>query len=116
MTPEEINAVIAGVCGFTVEQVTVCGWQDVTIKRHGKEVATIPDYFNDLNAIQSAIMSMGFGDSDEIAFIVALEEVSNPKGNDPFAVVCATAPQRSEALLRVLGKWKEPTTEQKGEM
>jgi hypothetical protein len=70
----------------------------------GKE---IPDYCGDLNAIQDAIFSQCWGDSDEVAYYEQLREICDPHNQDPFAVCCATAAQRAEALLRVLGKWRE---------
>ncbi len=67
----------------------------------GKEVVYL-DYVNDLNAIHEVEEKI-FNQSDWDTYIGYLIEIQ-PKDQSP---VRATARQRAEAFLRVLGKWKD---------
>lgn len=69
----------------------------------------LPDYLNDLNAMQAAVESLSGIEQD--TFSGELCRVVYP--SSPFQelatyeVVCATAAQRAEAFLRTIGKWEE---------
>lgn len=110
MTEEAQRIAIAEACGWVSEADRY--YEDKLAWRHPDRycrwaTGDLPDYLNDLNAIQSAIMSQGWGDSEEVDFIFALVNVCDPHKQDPFASTCATAAQRAEAFLRMKGLWVE---------
>ncbi len=95
MTDEQINAAIAEVCGWNNKPV---------VRTNGKGsvwVTEWPDYCNDLNAMHEA----------EKVLTDDQREVFYPRNlgawQSPFNVIYATARQRAEAFLRVMGKWEE---------
>lgn len=61
----------------------------------------LPDYCNDLNAMAEA---EGFGEDDLGEY---LENLAMVCAREPRVSELATAPQRAEAFLRTIGKWKE---------
>jgi len=75
------------------------------MKLPGAEDYLLPDYLNDLNAIHGAeaLLSLEHG----IDYVIHLGIVCGPskRGDHNFDLVHATAGQRAEALLRVIGKW-----------
>lgn len=126
MTPQEINVAIAEACGFfdIREDVTgFFGWRkgyhQPTTYYKAKENCTlspIPDYFNDLNAMHEAEKTLT--PNQQIRFIhnLGLEvlKLCPLAGDywmahelDCWTMSRATAPQRAEAFLRTIGKWKE---------
>ena len=64
-----------------------------------------PDYLNDLNAMHEAEWHISCGQKYDKYFKILNEVCENSKHqNDP---IIATAPQRAEAFLRAIGKWKK---------
>ncbi len=95
MTDEQINAAIAEACGWTPDNRGL-GW----LSPHGY-YAPEPDYCSDLNAMHEAEKTL----TDD------QREVFYPRNlgawQRPINVIYATARQRAEAFLRVMGKWEE---------
>jgi hypothetical protein len=76
----------------------------------------IPDYLNDLNAINHLIVSKILGNEElEKRFVVELNLILDRKADDETIAICeyemaqitASAAELSEALLRTIGKWKD---------
>jgi hypothetical protein len=95
VTDEQINRAIAEACGWNNKPV---------VRTNGKGsvwVTEWPDYCNDLNAMHEA----------EKVLTDDQREVFYPRNlgawQSPFNVIYATARQRAEAFLRVMGKWEE---------
>ena len=104
MTDEQINAALYGFCSDRpiTEWTAATGEWKVTI--------TDADYCQNLDAIHLAEMRLPSRlMSDYVQKIAAIqsEEYELPVQVMTWAVVCAPASVRAEALLRVLGKWKE---------
>ena len=105
MTNEQINAAIAEACGWT--DIHESGpWHNHKLwgyppELHGQSGNTykyVPDYCNDLNAMQQAISILN---KDQfVDFIWELMSLEH----EPML---STARQRAEAFLRTLGKWEE---------
>jgi hypothetical protein len=97
MSEQEINEAIAEACGR--ERNPDGGWYPDNGLRAGTQA--IPDYCTDLNAMHEA----------EKVLTDDQREVFYPRNlgawQRPFNVIYATARQRAEAFLRVLGKWEE---------
>ena len=95
MTNHKINVAIAEACGWTPDNRGL-GW----LSPHGY-YAPEPDYCSDLNAMHEAEKTL----TDD------QREVFYPRNlgawQSPFNVIYATARQRAEAFLRVMGKWEE---------
>lgn len=121
MTPENINAAMAELDGWKDqhplgEHRVEYRWLNPNGFAYSEH---IPDYYSDLNAVArmeklldnetNIIPSEGF-DTQFGMYIGMLEEVVGPTvaEDDIYAaVIIATAPQRCEAILRTLGKWKD---------
>lgn len=106
MTPSEINVAIAG----------WMGWTDISPTFHvGFDPDTgqprpIPNYHGDLNTCWDAEehLETAIGSVHDYLSNLKLAVLRDCQG--PFAeaaMVHATAPERSEALLRALNLWKE---------
>lgn len=72
----------------------------------------IPDYCNDLNAIQRAVMKLDSGQRrafvSDLNGIIARDSALSFDGCEwLFALANATARQHCEALVKTLGKWEE---------
>jgi hypothetical protein len=78
-----------------------------------KSWTTPPDYLNDLNEIHEAEKTLvGYDKNQMLEYLCILlnkENKDNPSWIGPtgFDYMHATAAQRSEALLRTIGKWEE---------
>ena len=85
MTPEQINIAIAESTGLS------------------------GDFFHDLNAIHTAIMSLS--DVQKYHYVRWLDEITEPTGEakfqdwSPVRVVEATIEQKRESFLRTIEKW-----------
>lgn len=117
MTPAQINAAIATWMGWT--QVGALLGKLWGVPGDGGELQLVPNYHGDLNACHS------FEDEkvepwEMEAYATKLVQVvgayyqsigKNPSAFSTtawfYACAHATAPQRSEAILRVLNLWKE---------
>lgn len=75
------------------------------------EPAPIPNYFGDLNAMHSAEETLDPKQTERFAeFMLDVLEIPTPfigTARCAFLTGHASAPQRAEAFLRTIGKWKE---------
>ena len=111
MTPEEINMTIVEHCGWTMIRPNHNNgplWG----KNPDGRLFAIPNYHGDLNATHEAVRVLT--DEQREAFGVHLRRIWMrdynarcgyfPRHDDSCN---ATAPQRAEAFLRTVGKWKD---------
>jgi hypothetical protein len=115
MTNEQINAAIAETCGWTEIQEgdpwgTLIGKPNRRTYRdpwHGTEdLFEIPDYCNDLNAMQASVLLSRCNLDLSYLYINNLCKACGV--NHQYlcvAIIHATARQRAEAFLRTIGKW-----------
>lgn len=112
MTPTEINAAIATWMGWTNVRTVECDALNddsldiqIGVKPGGADFDTveIPNYHGDLNAC--ADFEAHLADNYE-SYVDSLFNVHHRDG-EVLGVVSCSAPQRCEALLRVLNLWKE---------
>ena len=101
MTPEQQRIAIAEACGW--KQIPDGRW-----KLDGKVELFLPNYLNDLNAMNSAVLQKFNGPAHEgWAFIDNLRVACGiPHSSACMALVCSTAAQRAKAFLRTLDLWK----------
>ena len=113
MKPEEINWSINEALGWTPESGHMeydgakLPW---TMWRKGlanKGNDTMPNYYGDLNACHEMEKVLNAEISTYFEYLT--------KGDDDYEgcykAMMATAPQRCESFLRVIGKWREPTSD-----
>ena len=110
MTNEQINRAIAEACGW--EEITDSVAPEEFQRRasgmlrdkHGNRtpLKQIPNYVHDLNAMHEAEMIFT-PESKHWMYYALLDEMCGSS----FKAIRATARQRAEAFLRVLGKWEE---------
>jgi hypothetical protein len=80
----------------------------------------VPDYLNDLNAMNEAEKSLSSkvkvrgGGSDQLRYALILESVLCPTDRygdsgraSYFQLINATAAQKAKAFLKTIGKWEE---------
>ena len=98
MTDQEINVAIAEACGW--ERVGVYEGFLMGVEPLDGQFVTLPDYCNNLNAMHEAEMTLPneYVKRLYIDHLVCLMEAGT------FTVM-ASARQRAEAFLRVIGKW-----------
>jgi hypothetical protein len=111
MSPEAQRIAIAEACGWRDCHESE-SWMATIGTLHeldSDQYAVLPDYLNDLNAMNSAVLQKFNGPApDGWAFIDNLRVACGiPHSSTCMALVCATAPQRAEAFLRTIGKWEE---------
>jgi hypothetical protein len=117
MTDEQINIRIAEVCGWTdceyVESLGLCkGRNRYLIPQYETGHSIIPNYAGCLNAMHDAEKILNFEEAEffeyDICDIIIKENdvLENPLPLR-FSICHATARQRAEAFLRILGKWEE---------
>ena len=123
MTPTEINIAIAEACPeiFSIGETYESMWNKAKLRKYvyrkGDEDRHEIDPLNDLNACYEAWLSLN--DNQKQRFeneLVDLVCATKDKKKKPMYVqacvaINATAPQRCEAFLRVIGKWREPTSD-----
>lgn len=73
------------------------------LKQGGPNMQFLPDYLNDLNAMHEAELKLDQGQRTRYIFTLQTMLGGMQFGENYFA----TAAQRSEALLRTIGKWKD---------
>lgn len=102
MTPEKQRIAIATACGWEYLPGVVNNrpWFRQAHDRPPVSDDEIPDYPNDLNAIHEAEKTLQHRDRRNHALWLA------DKCGD-LGCIYATAAQRAEAFLRVLGKWED---------
>ena len=115
MKPEQQRIAIAEACGWECFLDNAEGYHIVdtttghsaTLTRDGRIVDvdnTLPDYLNDLNAMQAAEKTLG----PKIWEYRQILQDSFPYSvHSPTESICATAAQRAEAFLRTIGKWED---------
>lgn len=112
MNEEDINIAIAEHLGFTnilIEDGAPYGFERGVIPdREDPSLALnstwLPDYCNDLNAMHEAVKSLSGDDMQQMTHALRNVTRSHLSG---YELWNATAPQRAEAFLRTIGKWKE---------
>jgi hypothetical protein len=107
MKSEPQRIAIAEACGYTHVRIvkSLDGPPDHCIGHHPAQPHSIPDYLNDLNAIQQVVLGLPMGGCEpcQIRFTENLQGIcwSWPE------TVNATAAQRAEAFLKTVGRWEE---------
>jgi hypothetical protein len=110
MTPNEINRAIAESMGWVRRPENPPHWGFKWKDPDGEVWCFLPNYHNDLNAIHEAVKTL----QDQDAFLRELQFVTeeftsvDADGDDEWLwySVTATAPQRCEAYLKTIGKWR----------
>ena len=97
MKPEEQRIAIAEACGLGDYGTRMNGWD-------AADIAAIPDYLHDLNAMHEAENTLL--KNDALLWHKYASFLDSDYINQPYTVG-ATAAQRAEALLRTLNLWKE---------
>lgn len=93
---------IAEACGWT--EISDWGAGGVNGKHPTEQwVDVIPDYLNDLNAMHEVEKTLNHLLAAEYTRI--LTSIAWQSEQPVFAPMTATAAQRAEALLRIIGKW-----------
>lgn len=129
MTPEQQRVAIAEACGWTrSEQHDYDAWADYpatqdcrqrfwTNEGRLREQRKLPDYVNDLNAMHDAVQRLRqqvnqfqwlHYQKNLFRVVWGRDALSDDRTSNAITwdVIEATAPQRSEAFLRTIGKWK----------
>ena len=114
MTPEAQQIAIAEACGFTdigTEQhpaITYC------VGQLDSQRTIVPEYLYDLNACHEMEKTLDDGHRQFYASLLGdITMNDNGRGwqplsnDDCFPIAHATAPQRCEAFLKAIGKWKD---------
>lgn len=101
MTDDEINEAIAEACGWTDLRAP---HQDLYGNHPNPEIGRTraPNFCEDLNAMHEAVVSQ----EEHVQMAFMLELCERCKEWRCFPIL-TDAPQRAEAFLRTLGKWKE---------
>jgi hypothetical protein len=89
MTNQQINIAIAEHCGFNLEEYRM--------EEGGINVAALPDYCNDLNAMYEA---------EEVLTSNEWELWHRIIGDWDVTVARLTSHQRAESFLKTIGKWE----------
>lgn len=127
MTDNEIRIAVAEACGYeTMMASPDLMWnkkENRAVIKPGTKVEaarlrmkmeyvigkqTLPDYPNDLNAMHEAVMAQ----PPQMRLTINQQLMESLRPNEAYIMdrtINATARQRAEAFLRVLGKWKETT-------
>jgi hypothetical protein len=106
MTPEAQRIAIAEACGWKWVEIEDEGFWWVHTDKDPQ--ADCPDYLNDLNRTQEAILSLSYEQQQqwlyELGRVVGCANRNDWRISD---MVNATASQRAEAFLRTLNLWVE---------
>jgi hypothetical protein len=120
VSQEEQRIAIAEACGWTATVDDDQFWRatradgsmtsDLWCSMSSVWNVGIPDYLNDLNAMHEAEKVLT--NEQDLEYSEALEQVVEGRfvtnnAEDMRRLRSATAPQRAEAFLRTIGKWKE---------
>lgn len=113
MSPEQQRIAIAEACGWRIKRRDITGfnvWEpDAKLPAQlcNNLENKIPNYLNDLNAMNSAVLQKFNGPAHEgWAFLDNLRVACGiPHSSACMALVCATAAQRAEAFLKTLNLW-----------
>lgn len=104
MTTEEQRIAIAEACGWTFDTDGIPTNPQGT--RWGVlKMRAVPEYLHDLNACRW--MESVLNEDQKGNYVSELANFFDAEYGEEFDLVHATAPQRCEAFLRTIGKWKE---------
>lgn len=115
MNPEKQRIAIAKACGYKNVRLAIDYYDcPICVADMGSGVGIVPDFPNDLNAMQEACALLRPRDKE--LFRIKLQDIcatdggsDRPKSYASDAeLIHATAAQRAEAFLRTVGKWEEP--------
>jgi hypothetical protein len=104
MTNQQINIAIAEHCGFNLEEYRM--------EEGGINVAALPDYCNDLNAMHEAEKTLNGGKINTyLGYLYESNQagILSPNLWERIAVrrsTHATSRQRAESFLKTIGKWE----------
>lgn len=112
MNPESQRIAIAQACGWRMGSALPDGtpcWQGRQCDEFAVGVNQLPDYLNDLNAMNEAEKMLP--SAQHYCFVTELNKVvfgDDGKSTWPpmFEIVSATPVQRAQAFLRTLNLWK----------
>ncbi len=109
MDREEKNVLIAQACGWKQKSSHFGGHEGIWIHNNG-EYTCIPNYFDDLNAIHKAELTLIEADTrtnapDRVQFRFILGNITGNCKN----IIHATAAQRAEAFGQTLKLWNPIT-------
>ena len=118
MTEQKINAAIAGACGWTDihdsgpwHNHTLWGYPPMKPGQGGNAYKYLPDYCTDLNAMHEAEQYLWRKDyymrHDYVDELGKLLNPHNWQRMEASDMLDATARQRAEAFLKMLGKWED---------
>ena len=116
MDKEKQRIKIAEALGYTHVRIVkaIEGPPDIGIGHHPTEPHSIPDYLNDLNAINNALAYLTPKQLEQWAVELTAIVLENNSGawwdlniNETAQVLSATAEQWAEAFLRTLNLWEE---------
>ena len=101
MTPEQKRIAIAQACGWRAETYGP-SWCESETK--------MPDYLNDLNAMHEACKTLT--EQQELVFrghlhTITRRDYESGVRSQILSTINATAPQRCEAFLKTINKWKD---------
>lgn len=102
MNQQEINKRIATVCGWQVHPKDKWVVIPPNSPHSVQPISTIPDYYNDLNAMHEAENTLNGSQWNAYVIFIA-EKPPQPHG----WLLAATAAQRAEAFLRTINQWEE---------
>lgn len=110
MKEEQINIAIAHACGWKYLGSARDNVRTIIIENNWEspsgEICMLPNYCNDLNAMQEAWFLLS--SEDKFVFERELQRIMLNSGDlIRHWLISATASQRAEAFLRTIGKWEE---------
>jgi len=120
MKPEDQRIAIAKYCGWTNirHNPKTNVWYGTPPKNHKPQWdVVIPDYYDSLNAIREAVMTLNSPENDAkglaSTFCELLENIHERDADCWIECVVSSAAQLAEAFLKTLDLWeKQPQTEQ----
>lgn len=113
MSDQEINIAIAEACGWRQSERNIAHWHHVSEPYSHILTGDLPNYCNDLDAMHEAVIktfqdaSMQLDYSRMLIFVIKKSSPICKRFFSDFDLANATARQRAEAFLRMIGKWKE---------
>lgn len=111
LTPEQKCIKIAGACGWHSIKQCTCKCQPHGLPRgtqNEREYKHLPDYLNDLNAMREAFFTLAYADQREYFYsalraVMGFDLLHRPTPDQLATIINATAAQRADAFLLVVG-------------
>jgi hypothetical protein len=103
MTPEQKRIAIAEACGWKIHPKDRFIVIPPNSPHSVQPLYTIPDYFNDLNAMHEAEKVLSRGQLHR--YMLNMQKVNGLGGNNHWLNFHATAEQRAEAFGKTLNLW-----------